>query len=88
MTVTVPSTDIGNFQLQARVTAMQAAVTANANPLIQPQLVAQLDQLQQQLVNSLTANGNSRTPGAGSTGGPKPSYLTASGILSSGTINT
>jgi len=88
MAVTVPSTDTGNYQLQAQVAAVQALVTAAANPAVQPVLVALLDSLQQQLVASLMANANARTGGSRQASNNNPSFLTASGVLSAGTINT
>jgi len=89
VTVTVPSSDTGNFQLQAQIAALQTAVTANtATAAVQAELVAKLDDLQQQLVRSLMANATNRTPGSGMTTGSTPSFMTASHILSSQTINT
>jgi len=88
MTVTVQSTDVQNYNLQAQVAAVQTLVNANANAAVQPALIALLDSLQQQLVANLMANSTNRTPGAGCTTQGKPNFLTASGILSSGTINT
>ena len=87
MAVTVPSTDAVNYNLQAQVTAVQALVTAAANPAVQPALIAQLDSLQQQLVASLMANATSRAPGSGQASNNKPSFITASACLSTGTIN-
>jgi hypothetical protein len=85
MAVTVPSTDVQNFSLQAAVTALQAAVTANANPAIEAQLTAMLNIAQVQLVDSLMANANARHPVQFGNG---PSFLTAANILANGTINT
>lgn len=87
MAITVPASDSQNYNLQAAVTAMQAQVTANVNPLILPTLVAELDTLQQALVNALMAAATSRTPGGGQASNNKPSFITASGVLSAGTIN-
>lgn len=87
MAVSVPASDIYGTQLQAQVTALQALVTANANPAVQTQLVVQLDQAQQALVQYLMANALDRAPNTGNAN-LKPSYLTASGVLSNGTINT
>ncbi len=91
MAVTVPSTDPNNYYLQAEITLLttnQAAAVTAGNGALALQLSQQLDQLQQQLVASLMANGQYRTPGVGNSAGPKPSFLTASGILAAGTINT
>ena len=87
MAVVVPSTDGGNYALYEQIAAVQILVTAAANPAVQPQLVALLDLLQQQLVASLMANANARH-GARDSSNTTPSYLTASGVLSAGTINT
>lgn len=89
MTVTIASSDVQNFNLQAQITAVQAIVTANSNgPVVLQQNTLLLDTLQRQLVDNLMAATFNRTPGAGNTGGGKPSFLTASGILSSLTVNT
>jgi hypothetical protein len=85
MAITVPASDVENFNLQAQVTALQAAVTANANPQLLPGLTAALDTAQRKLVSSLMANAaNRRPPGMGTT----TSFITASGVLSANTINT
>lgn len=91
MAVTVPSTDVGNFYLQAQVTLLSSNLTAAqtaGNYALAAVIAQQLDVTQQALVASLMANGNNRLPGVGNSAGPKPSFLTASGILSAGTINT
>ena len=87
MAVTVPASDIYGTQLQAQITQLQALVSASANPAVQTQLVIQLDQAQQALVQYLIANATDRAPNTGNQN-LKPSYLTASGILANGTINT
>ena len=90
MTVTVASTDIANFALQAQITAMQTLVNASAasNPAQVQSYLAQLTSLQVQLINNLMANafgrGNPNAPGVGGT----ISYLTPAGVLSSLTVNT
>lgn len=88
MAVTVPSTDSVNLALQTQITAVAALVSANANPAVLFSNTALLDQLQQQLVWNLMANARARTPGTDDASNLKPSFLTASGILSAGTINT
>ena len=88
MTVTVPATDFYGAQLQANVAALQAQVTANtATAAVQAELVTQLDAAQQLLVRYLIGNAANQTPGTGNAGN-KPSFMTASHILSSQTINT
>jgi hypothetical protein len=93
MAVTVPSTDIVNYALQAQIAAVQTLVTAAAasNPAQFLEYTQQLARLQQQLVYNLMANGSADAPARGGPGnmamGPG-SYLTASGILSNSTINT
>lgn len=86
MAIVVPATDVGNAALQTQIAAVQALVNANANPAVQPQLTILLDQLQQQLVQSLMANALDRAPGTGNAAN-KLSFITASGVISSGTIN-
>jgi hypothetical protein len=88
VTVTIASSDVQNFNLQAQITQVQAAVTANANPAQLQQNTILLDTLQRQLVDNLMASAFNRTPGGGNAGSGKPSFLTASGILSSLTVNT
>lgn len=88
MAVSVPSTDGVNNALQAQITAVAALVSANANPAVLPALTQLLDSLQQQLVGNLMANNLARTPGGGMASNNKPSFLSAAGILSAGTINT
>ena len=88
MAVVVPSTDAVNNALQAQIAVVQALVNAATNPAVQLQLVLQLDALQQQLVASLMANATDRAPGGGMASNNKPSFLTASGIIAAGTINT
>lgn len=90
MTVTVPATDSVNNALQAQITAVQAAVTANVNPANQLAQIQLLFQLQQQLVENLMSatneRGNYGSPGL--SGNTVPSYLNPATILSSLTINT
>jgi hypothetical protein len=78
---------VANYNLQAQVTLVAALVTANANPATLLQTQIELDALQQQLVASLMAAGNLRPPGTGNATN-KPSFLTASGVLSACTINS
>jgi patatin-like phospholipase/acyl hydrolase len=85
MAVTVPSTDVNNFNLQAQIAALAATISANTTPELLPVLTQQLDLLQQQLINSLMANATARRPVVFGVG---PSFLTASQILSTGTVNT
>jgi hypothetical protein len=88
MAVTVPSTDLVNFALQAQITAVQALVSApTINPATNQQNLITLAALQQQLVENLMANTNARSAGAfGGLG--LLSYLNPATILSGSTINT
>lgn len=87
MTVTVPSTDASNYALQAQVAAVQALVTAAANPALLPNQVQTLKQLQMQLVMSLMANiYDHANYGAGVN--QQPSWLDPATVLSTLTINT
>lgn len=85
MTVTVASSDVSNFNLQAQITAVTAAIAANVNPAILFSLQQLQTQLQSQLLQSLIANyqnrGNSQM-GQGST-----SWINPATALSSLTIN-
>jgi hypothetical protein len=67
------------------VTTLAAAVTANANPLVLPELQQELTAAQIQLVINLMANQSNRTPVQFGNG---PSFITAAGVLNSLTINT
>jgi len=90
MAVTVPSTDGVNYALQTQITAVAALLSAapTSNPAQVPELTTLLDSLQQQLVGNLMAANLSRVPGGGMASNNKPSFLSAAGILSAGTINT
>lgn len=88
MTVTVPASDTQGTILQSAVTQLQNLVNAATNPAVQTQLIIALDAAQQQLVSYLMANATRRAPQAGQIGVGAVSFLTASGILSNGTVNT
>jgi hypothetical protein len=79
MTVTVPASDVANFNLQAQITAL--ATTITANPLQGASLALIKQQLQAQLVNNLM-NNNFDGNATGT------SHLDPATILSSLTINT
>jgi hypothetical protein len=83
--VTASASDIAGTALQLLVTNLQSAVNANVTPALLQGLTIQLDQAQQALVLYLMSNAKSRTPLQFGNG---PSYLTASGVLAAGTINT
>lgn len=86
MSVTVPASDINGTALQTAVTAAQASYNAGVtagSPFIY-QLAQALDTAQQALVMYLMANNKARTPLQFGVG---PSFLSASGLLSAGTIN-
>lgn len=86
MTVTVASTDIANYALQAQITAVQALVNApTVNPAQVPAYLAQLTALQIQLINNLMANAFGR--GYGSLANGTPSYILPATVLSSLSIN-
>lgn len=88
MTVTVQASDTQGTYLQALVTQLQNLVNANANPAVLAANTAALDQAQQNLVMYLMANNLRRAPQGGQIGVGAVNFLTASGILSNGTINT
>lgn len=86
MTVTVASTDVPNYNLQAQITAVQALVNAPTINAVQNfQNLQTLAQLQFQLAMNLLSNYQNRTNsqlGAGST-----SWINPATLLSSLTIN-
>lgn len=85
MTVTVASTDIANYALQAQITAVQTLVNApTANPAQVPAYLAQLTALQIQLINNLMANAFSKTTSQG--GGPV-SWILPATVLSTLSVN-
>ncbi len=86
MTVTVASTDIANYALQAQITAVQTLVNASAasNPAQVPAYLAQLTALQIQLINNLMANAFSKTTSLG--GGPV-SWILPATVLSTLSVN-
>lgn len=85
MTVTVASTDIANYALQAQITAVQVLVNApTVNPAQVPAYLAQLTALQIQLINNLMANAFSKTTSQG--GGPV-SWILPATVLSTLSVN-
>ncbi len=88
MAVTVPATDPTNYALQALITTLASAVTANANPATLAQTQATLFQLRMQLVIQLMGQYNPAMGGQVLDGGGLPSSLNPATILSSLTINT
>ncbi len=85
MTVTVASTDIANYALQAQITAVQALVNApTVNPAQVPAYLAQLTALQIQLINNLMANAFSKTTSQGT--GPV-SWILPATVLSTLSVN-
>ncbi len=85
MTVTVASTDIANYALQAQITAVQTLVNApTVNPAQVPAYLAQLTALQIQLINNLMANAFSKTTSQG--GGPV-SWILPATVLSTLSVN-
>ncbi len=87
MTVTVASTDVANYNLQAQITAVQALVNApTINPAQNFQNLQTLAQLQFQLAMNLLSNyqnrGNSTQGGSAS-----QSWISPATLLSSLTIN-
>ena len=85
MTVTVASTDIANYALQAQITAVQVLVSApTVNPAQVPAYLAQLTALQIQLINNLMANAFSKTTSQG--GGPV-SWILPATVLSTLSVN-
>lgn len=91
MTVTVPATDSVDFALQAQITAVAAAISANVNPanlLAETQLLFQLQaQLVMNLMNNTNERGNYASPGLNG-GNTVPSFINPATILSTLTINT
>jgi hypothetical protein len=89
MTVTVQASDTNGTALQARVTALQTALNAAAasNPAQVLSLTLALDAAQITLVSYLMGNNLDRTQNA-QFGIGAPNFLSASGILSAGTVNT
>ena len=79
MAVTIPATDVANYNLQANITQLTALITTNA--LDSADLNQQLANLQWQLVSNLIANA------AGQQGGGT-SILNPSTILATCTVNT
>jgi len=57
MTVTVPLRDTANYEKQQQITAVQALITANVNPLSTPAHKRTLRELQMQLVQNLIGTG-------------------------------
>ena len=88
MTVTVASTDIQNFALQAQITAVQTLVNATAasNPAQSQAYLAQLTSLQIQLINNLMANAFGRGNGGNAAIGT-PAYILPATVLSSLSVN-
>ena len=91
MTVTVASTDIQNYALQAQIAAVQTLYTAAlvagaANAAQAPNLLAQLTGLQIQLINNLMANAFGRGNGGNSAIGT-PAYILPATVLSSLSVN-
>jgi hypothetical protein len=88
MAVTVPSTDLVNYTLQAQIAAVQALVNApTINPAQNQQNLQTLYQLQCQLVYNLMNNTNARSAGAmGGLG--LLSYVNPATVLSTLSINT
>ncbi len=85
MTVTVASTDIANYALQAQISAVQTLVNApTVNPAQVPAYLAQLTALQIQLINNLMANAFSKTTSLG--GGPV-SWILPATVLSTLSVN-
>ncbi len=86
MTVTVASTDIANYALQAQISAVQTLVNASAasNPAQVPAYLAQLTALQIQLINNLMANAFAKTTTQG--GGPV-SWILPATVLSTLSVN-
>jgi len=89
MAVTVPATDVVNYQIQAQIAVLQALVTSNAaNGQNAAQFSGAAAALEAQLVMNLL-NNNLMGGGAGSDGGGAiPSRLSAHSILANCTINT
>ena len=91
MTVTVASTDIQNFALQAQISAVQTLYTAalvagSVNAAQAPNLLAQLTGLQIQLINNLMANAFGRGNGGNAAIGT-PAYILPATVLSSLSVN-
>ena len=88
MTVTVASTDIPNYALQAQIAAVQTLVTASAasNPAQSAAYLAQLTSLQIALINNLMANAFGRSNGSNSALGT-PAYILPATVLSSLSVN-
>ncbi len=86
MTVTVSSTDVANFNLQAQITAVQALVNApTINPAQNFQNAQTLAQLQLQLALNLLSNYQNRSNGQ--LGQGSTSWINPATLLSSLTIN-
>ena len=89
MAVTVSASDIFGTALQTSVTEWQALVNApTVNPAQAFANLQGLDSAQRLLVGYLMANAQRRLPAGPNPGVGATSFLTASGILSAGTINT
>jgi hypothetical protein len=87
MAIVVPATDIYASGIQTQIALVQALVNANANPAVLLQNQILLDQLQQNLLTTLMAVNLDRTAGTGNAQN-KPSFVSASGLIAAGTINT
>ena len=87
MAVTIPAGDIVNAAIQAEITALTSAITAN--PLVANALQQQQLALQAQLVMNLIAAASPDGSGSGNnTPGVFASHLTPASILSNCTVNT